>query len=156
MAQKNLSHDAHFISMLQTIIYIYFYVFPDVLADNGRITLAGEVIAAFGKMMSAHRGEVLCTVTTAQVQIDNFTLYITHSLFNLKTPFSMVTCKLRGISFFGVKYMRMWILWCSKCSIVTCRLRFCGCWEREILLKKNVNVLYSLPFTIFIPHHTHI
>lgn len=40
----------------------------DVLADNGRLPLTGDVIAAFGKMMSAHRGEVLCTVTTAQVQ----------------------------------------------------------------------------------------
>ncbi|KAM9357182.1 ATP synthase peripheral stalk subunit OSCP, mitochondrial [Symphorus nematophorus] len=38
----------------------------NVLADNGRLTLTGEVITAFGKMMSAHRGEVICTVTTAQ------------------------------------------------------------------------------------------
>lgn len=44
------------------------FVFSDVLADNGRLTLTGDVIAAFGKMMSAHRGEVLCAVTTAQVQ----------------------------------------------------------------------------------------
>lgn len=45
-----------------------FFVFSsDVLADNGRLTLTGEVITAFGKMMSAHRGEVLCSVTTAQV-----------------------------------------------------------------------------------------
>ena len=40
----------------------------DVLADNGRLTITGEVITAFGKMMSAHRGEVLCTVTTAHVR----------------------------------------------------------------------------------------
>lgn len=39
----------------------------DVLADNGRLTLTGDVISAFGKMMSAHRGEVICSVTTAQV-----------------------------------------------------------------------------------------
>ncbi|KPP73559.1 ATP synthase subunit O, mitochondrial-like [Scleropages formosus] len=38
----------------------------DVLADNGRLTLTSDVIAAFGKMMSAHRGEVICSVTTAQ------------------------------------------------------------------------------------------
>nr|XP_061786204.1 ATP synthase subunit O, mitochondrial-like [Nerophis lumbriciformis] len=38
----------------------------NVLADNGRLTITGDVIAAFGKMMSAHRGEVICTVTTAQ------------------------------------------------------------------------------------------
>ncbi|XP_075889024.1 ATP synthase peripheral stalk subunit OSCP, mitochondrial [Nelusetta ayraudi] len=38
----------------------------NVLADNGRLPLTGDVIAAFGKMMSAHRGEVLCAVTSAQ------------------------------------------------------------------------------------------
>ncbi|XP_027865067.1 ATP synthase peripheral stalk subunit OSCP, mitochondrial [Xiphophorus couchianus] len=38
----------------------------NVLADNGRLTLTGDVISAFGKMMSAHRGEVICSVTTAQ------------------------------------------------------------------------------------------
>lgn len=42
-------------------------LFADVLADNGRLTLTGEVISAYGKMMSAHRGEVICSVTTAQV-----------------------------------------------------------------------------------------
>ncbi|KAM4621677.1 ATP synthase subunit O, mitochondrial-like [Polymixia lowei] len=38
----------------------------NVLADNGRLTLTADVITAFGKMMSAHRGEVICSVTTAQ------------------------------------------------------------------------------------------
>ncbi|XP_026888539.1 ATP synthase subunit O, mitochondrial [Electrophorus electricus] len=38
----------------------------NVLAENGRLTLTPDVIAAFGKMMSAHRGEVTCSVTTAQ------------------------------------------------------------------------------------------
>ncbi|XP_029967717.1 ATP synthase peripheral stalk subunit OSCP, mitochondrial isoform X2 [Salarias fasciatus] len=38
----------------------------NVLADNGRLSLTPDVITAFGKMMSAHRGEVLCSVTTAQ------------------------------------------------------------------------------------------
>ncbi|XP_070692930.1 ATP synthase subunit O, mitochondrial [Pempheris klunzingeri] len=38
----------------------------NVLADNGRLTLTGDVITAFGKMMSAHRGEVICSVITAQ------------------------------------------------------------------------------------------
>ncbi|CAG5991466.1 ATP synthase peripheral stalk subunit OSCP, mitochondrial [Menidia menidia] len=38
----------------------------NVLADNGRLPLTGDVIGAFGKMMSAHRGEVICSVTTAQ------------------------------------------------------------------------------------------
>ncbi|KAL4656597.1 ATP synthase subunit O, mitochondrial [Arapaima gigas] len=38
----------------------------NVLAENGRLTLTSDVISAFGKMMSAHRGEVICSVTTAQ------------------------------------------------------------------------------------------
>ncbi|XP_077588992.1 ATP synthase peripheral stalk subunit OSCP, mitochondrial [Stigmatopora nigra] len=38
----------------------------NVLSDNGRLPLTGDVINAFGKMMSAHRGEVICSVTTAQ------------------------------------------------------------------------------------------
>ncbi|XP_061582229.1 ATP synthase subunit O, mitochondrial [Cololabis saira] len=38
----------------------------NVLADNRRLPLTADVINAFGKMMSAHRGEVLCSVTTAQ------------------------------------------------------------------------------------------
>ncbi|XP_067301165.1 ATP synthase subunit O, mitochondrial [Pseudorasbora parva] len=40
--------------------------FINVLAENGRLTLTPGVISAFGKMMSAHRGEVTCSVTTAQ------------------------------------------------------------------------------------------
>ncbi|KAM9795220.1 ATP synthase peripheral stalk subunit OSCP, mitochondrial [Neosynchiropus ocellatus] len=38
----------------------------NVLADNGRLTYTADVIAAYSKMMSAHRGEVLCSVITAQ------------------------------------------------------------------------------------------
>ncbi|KAK2904046.1 ATP synthase subunit O, mitochondrial [Channa argus] len=38
----------------------------NVLAENGRLTLTGDVITAFGKMISAHRGEVICSVTTTQ------------------------------------------------------------------------------------------
>ncbi|TSU63002.1 ATP synthase subunit O, mitochondrial [Bagarius yarrelli] len=40
--------------------------FINILADNGRLSLTSDVITAFGKMMSAHRGEVTCSVTTAQ------------------------------------------------------------------------------------------
>ncbi|KAM6999895.1 ATP synthase peripheral stalk subunit OSCP, mitochondrial [Tautogolabrus adspersus] len=40
--------------------------FINVLAENGRLPLTGNVITAFEKMMSAHRGEVICSVTTAQ------------------------------------------------------------------------------------------
>ncbi|XP_041127766.1 ATP synthase subunit O, mitochondrial-like [Polyodon spathula] len=40
--------------------------FMNLLAENGRLSFTPNVISAFGKMMSAHRGEVLCSVTTAQ------------------------------------------------------------------------------------------
>ncbi|KAM3935970.1 ATP synthase peripheral stalk subunit OSCP, mitochondrial [Leptodactylus fuscus] len=39
--------------------------FVNLLAENGRLRYTPEVIGAFAKMMSAHRGEVLCSVTTA-------------------------------------------------------------------------------------------
>lgn len=42
-------------------------VLQDVLAENGRLRYTPAVISAFGKIMSAYRGEVLCSVTTAQV-----------------------------------------------------------------------------------------
>jgi len=37
------------------------------LADNGRLQKMNGVISAFSTLMSAHRGEVVCTVTTAKV-----------------------------------------------------------------------------------------
>ncbi|KAL8190558.1 UNVERIFIED_CONTAM: ATP synthase subunit O, mitochondrial [Gekko kuhli] len=40
--------------------------FVNVLAENGRLRYTPGVISAFGKIMSAYRGEVLCSVTTAQ------------------------------------------------------------------------------------------
>ncbi|XP_077336072.1 ATP synthase peripheral stalk subunit OSCP, mitochondrial [Lithobates pipiens] len=39
--------------------------FFNLLAENGRLTKTSDVINAFGKIMSAHRGEVLCSVTTS-------------------------------------------------------------------------------------------
>jgi F-type H+-transporting ATPase subunit O len=36
------------------------------LADNGRLNKLNAVIGAFDKIMSAHRGEVICSVTTAK------------------------------------------------------------------------------------------
>ncbi|KAK3098233.1 hypothetical protein FSP39_017435 [Pinctada imbricata] len=38
----------------------------DALSENGRINRLDAVVKAFSKIMSAHRGEVLCTVITAQ------------------------------------------------------------------------------------------
>ncbi|XP_037760920.1 ATP synthase subunit O, mitochondrial [Chelonia mydas] len=39
--------------------------FMKLLAENGRLQQAPDVISAFGKIMSAYRGEVLCSITTA-------------------------------------------------------------------------------------------
>ncbi|KAG8450216.1 hypothetical protein GDO86_002744 [Hymenochirus boettgeri] len=39
--------------------------FVNLLAENGRLRQTTDVISSFGKIMSAHRGEVLCSVTTA-------------------------------------------------------------------------------------------
>ncbi|KAG6939799.1 hypothetical protein G0U57_021782, partial [Chelydra serpentina] len=39
--------------------------FMKVLAENGRLQQTPDVISAFGKIMSAHRGEVCCSITTA-------------------------------------------------------------------------------------------
>merc|ERR1711976_1082386 len=36
------------------------------MAENGRLKSLGGVIGAFGKIMAAERGEILCTVTTAK------------------------------------------------------------------------------------------
>jgi len=36
------------------------------MADNGRLNKLNSIFGTFEKMMSAHRGEVLCTVTTAK------------------------------------------------------------------------------------------
>ncbi|XP_040517968.1 ATP synthase subunit O, mitochondrial isoform X3 [Gallus gallus] len=38
----------------------------NLLAENGRLRYTPGIVSAFGKIMSAFRGEVLCTVTTAQ------------------------------------------------------------------------------------------
>merc|ERR1711893_201223 len=36
------------------------------LAENGRLNKLNSVVKSFGTIMSAHRGEVICTVTTAK------------------------------------------------------------------------------------------
>ncbi|CAM9239515.1 unnamed protein product, partial [Lampetra fluviatilis] len=40
--------------------------FVNLLAENGRLLKARGVLEAFGQLMSAHRGEVACRITTAQ------------------------------------------------------------------------------------------
>ncbi|KAK2527179.1 Atp5o [Columba guinea] len=39
----------------------------NLLAENGRLRHTPDIVSAFGKIMSAYRGEVLCSVTTAQI-----------------------------------------------------------------------------------------
>merc|ERR1719436_1807592 len=36
------------------------------LAENGKLGLAGSVTTAFSTIMAAHRGEVVCEITTAK------------------------------------------------------------------------------------------
>ncbi|XP_078513056.1 ATP synthase peripheral stalk subunit OSCP, mitochondrial [Lissotriton helveticus] len=40
--------------------------FVNLLAENGRLSKTESIIASFSKIMSAHRGEVLCSVTSAR------------------------------------------------------------------------------------------
>ncbi|XP_002730685.1 ATP synthase subunit O, mitochondrial-like [Saccoglossus kowalevskii] len=42
----------------------------ELLAENGRLKKITEVLNAFGRIMSAHRGEVVCVVTTSQALDD--------------------------------------------------------------------------------------
>ena len=37
------------------------------LSENGRLASVNGVLKAFGQIMAADRGEVMCTVTTAKV-----------------------------------------------------------------------------------------
>ena len=46
---------------------IIFCDFSGTLAENNRLRLVHSVVTAFGKLMSAARGEVLCSVTSAKV-----------------------------------------------------------------------------------------
>lgn len=49
----------------------FFFIKLATLAENGRVTKTEGVLSAFSKIMSAHRGEVPCTVVTAKVCIRN-------------------------------------------------------------------------------------
>lgn len=40
--------------------------FLALLADNGRLNAASEIASTFGELMTAHRGEVMATVTSAE------------------------------------------------------------------------------------------
>ena len=53
----------------------YFSFFSGTLAENNRLRLAHNVVVAFGKLMSAARGEVLCSITTAKVCKNHYMYY---------------------------------------------------------------------------------
>ena len=47
--------------------FLVCFYFLGTLAENNRLRLAHSVVTAFGKLLSAARGEILCSVTTAKV-----------------------------------------------------------------------------------------
>ena len=50
------------------------HIFTVALAENGRIGKTMHVLSAFDKIMSAHRGEVIASVTTAKVSFAHYFL----------------------------------------------------------------------------------
>lgn len=55
------------------------FIFADTMADNGRLSRLTDVINLYLELMSAHRGEVICKVTTAKVSTCIFNQYILES-----------------------------------------------------------------------------
>lgn len=53
------------------------FFFSGTLAENNRLRLVHNVVIAFGKLMSAARGEVLCSITTAKVCKKHYYYYST-------------------------------------------------------------------------------
>ncbi len=51
---------------------VCFMVILGALAENNRLTKTQGVIKAYQTIMSAHRGEVRCTVTTAKVSVEEY------------------------------------------------------------------------------------
>jgi F0F1-type ATP synthase delta subunit len=47
---------------------VYIFLYKAILAENGRLNKLESVLDSFQKIMSAHRGEVTCSVTTAKVR----------------------------------------------------------------------------------------
>lgn len=85
------------------------------LAENGRHKLVSSVIASFGTIMSAHRGEVICEITTAKPldAIMNKEVEATLKLFLQKGEKSKISYKVDPaiiggmIVFIGDKYVDM-------------------------------------------------
>lgn len=72
---------------LQKVYHIHKgFIFLDTMADNGRLSKLTDVINLYLELMSAHRGEVICKVTTAKVsifkQVQSFMKYHSELLVN--------------------------------------------------------------------------
>jgi len=63
----NLKPKKSFVILLEH----YYYFFTATMAENNRLKLISSVNSAYSKLMSATRGEVLCSVTTAKVCDDD-------------------------------------------------------------------------------------
>ena len=58
---------ALYCGQIQMQKYSHSIFVSDAMAENGRLNRTEGVIKAFSQIMSAHRGEVMCSVTTAKV-----------------------------------------------------------------------------------------
>lgn len=68
--QWKQKHTFSSIPELQKMYHIHKgFIFADTMADNGRLSKLTDVINLYLELMSAHRGEVICKVTTAKVGI---------------------------------------------------------------------------------------
>ncbi len=55
--------------ILTALPYVLYMLIVGALAENNRLTKTQAVIKAYQTIMSAYRGEVSCTVTTAKVLV---------------------------------------------------------------------------------------
>lgn len=49
----------------------------EALAENGRLRVIDDVLDSFSKLMSSHRGEVTCVITTAKVCTLRYVILLT-------------------------------------------------------------------------------
>jgi hypothetical protein len=53
--------------LLWFVLFFGFFLNPALLAENNRLNNTVDVVAAFDSLISSHRGEVQCVVTSAEV-----------------------------------------------------------------------------------------
>lgn len=70
-----------------SFLILFFFFFSGTLAENNRLRLVHNVVVAFAKLMSAARGEVLCSITTAKVCSNDYYYYSTITPFHhIRSP----------------------------------------------------------------------